>query len=46
MIKVVAERFVFSAADIKVKRGTVIEFQLRSEDTNHGFHIVGSDANA
>ena len=45
VIKVVAERFVFTPAEIKVKRGTVVEFQLRSDDTNHGFHIVGSDQN-
>ena len=40
-----AERFTFTPSQIKVKRGTVIEFRLRSDDTNHGFRIVGSDAN-
>jgi cytochrome c oxidase subunit II len=45
VIQVVAERFTFTPSEINVKRGTVIEFRLRSDDTNHGFRIVGSDAN-
>jgi cytochrome c oxidase subunit 2 len=45
VVQVTAERFTFTPSQIKVKRGTVIEFRLRSDDTNHGFHIVGSDAN-
>lgn len=45
MVRVTAERFTFTPSQIKVKRGTVIEFRLRSEDTNHGFHILDSDAN-
>ncbi len=46
VVRVLAERFTFTPSEIKVKRGTVIEFRLSSDDTNHGFHIVGSDANA
>jgi cytochrome c oxidase subunit 2 len=45
VIRVTAERFTFTPSQIKVKRGTVIEFRLRSEDTNHGFHILDSTAN-
>jgi cytochrome c oxidase subunit II len=45
VVRVMAERFTFTPSQIKVKRGTVIEFRLRSDDTNHGFRIVGSDAN-
>jgi len=45
VIRVTAERFTFTPSQIKVKRGTVIEFRLKSDDTNHGFRIVGSDAN-
>jgi cytochrome c oxidase subunit 2 len=45
VVRVMAERFTFTPAHIKVKRGTVIEFKVRSDDTNHGFHIVGSSAN-
>jgi len=44
VIRVTAERFTFTPSQIKVKRGTVVEFHLRSEDTNHGFHILDSDA--
>jgi cytochrome c oxidase subunit II len=40
VVRVTAERFAFSPSQIKVKRGTVVEFRLRSEDTNHGFHIL------
>jgi cytochrome c oxidase subunit 2 len=43
VVKVTAERFAFTPSQVKVKRGTVIEFHVRSDDTNHGFHIVGSD---
>jgi cytochrome c oxidase subunit II len=43
--KISAERFTFTPARVKVKRGTVVEFRLSSDDTNHGFRIVGSDAN-
>jgi cytochrome c oxidase subunit II len=45
VVRVLAERFTFTPSHVKVKRGTVIEFQVRSEDTNHGFRIVGSNAN-
>ena len=45
VVKITAERFTFTPSQIKVKRGTVIEFRLRSDDTNHGFRIVGSRAN-
>lgn len=46
VVHVLAERFTFTPSEIKVKRGTVVEFRLRSDDTNHGFRIVGSDRNA
>jgi cytochrome c oxidase subunit 2 len=45
VVRVVAERFTFTPSQVKVKRGTVVEFRVRSDDTNHGFHIVGSNAN-
>jgi len=45
VVKVTAERFTFTPSQVKVKRGTVIEFRLSSDDTNHGFRIVGSDHN-
>ena len=46
VIHVVAERFSFTPSQIKVKQGTVVEFRLRSEDTNHGFRITGTGINA
>jgi cytochrome c oxidase subunit 2 len=46
VVRVSAERFAFSPSEIVVDRGTTIEFRLTSEDTNHGFRIVGTDVNA
>jgi cytochrome c oxidase subunit 2 len=46
VIHVTAERFAFTPSHITVKRGTIVELRLRSEDTNHGFHIAGSEFNA
>ena len=46
VIRVTAERFTFTPSQIKVKRGTIVELRLRSEDTNHGFRIIGSEFNA
>ena len=39
VIHITAERFVFVPSQIRVKAGTVVEFRIRSEDTNHGFRI-------
>jgi cytochrome c oxidase subunit 2 len=46
VVRVSAERFAFTPSEITVERGTVIEFRLTSEDTDHGFRIVGTDVNA
>ena len=46
VIRVTAERFAFTPAEIVVERGTVIEFHLTSDDTDHGFRIVGTGVNA
>lgn len=40
IIKVSAERFAFTPSEITVAKGTVIEFHLTSEDTDHGFRII------
>jgi cytochrome c oxidase subunit 2 len=42
IVRVTAERYTFSPSQIKVKRGTEIEFKLQSDDTNHGFRILGT----
>lgn len=43
VIKISAERFAFTPSEITVEKGSVIEFHLTSEDTDHGFRIVGTD---
>jgi cytochrome c oxidase subunit 2 len=43
IIRVTAERFAFSPSEITVEKGTVIEFHLTSDDTDHGFRIVGTE---
>ena len=42
VVQIVAERFTFTPSRIEVPVGTTVEIHIRSEDTNHGFHIVGS----
>ena len=46
VIRVSAERFAYTPSEITVDKGTVIEFHLTSDDTDHGFRIVGTDVNA
>lgn len=46
VVKVSAERFAFSPSEIVVEKGTVIEFHLTSEDTDHGFRILGTSVDA
>jgi cytochrome c oxidase subunit 2 len=45
VVRISAERFAFSPSQVRVKRGTRIEFRLRSEDTNHGFRIAKAGIN-
>jgi len=45
VIEISAERFTFNPSEIRVKAGTKLEIRLTSEDTMHGFHIVGTDIN-
>ena len=45
VVHVVAERFSFSPSEIVVEEGTIVEIQLRSDDTNHGFRIKGTKTN-
>jgi heme/copper-type cytochrome/quinol oxidase subunit 2 len=46
VIRVSAERFAFTPSEVVVEKGTTIEFHLTSDDTDHGFRIVGTDLNA
>ncbi len=41
VVEIVAERFTFTPSRIEVAVGTTVEIHIRSEDTDHGFHIVG-----
>jgi cytochrome c oxidase subunit 2 len=43
IIEINAERFAFTPSEIRVKAGTRLEIRLSSDDTAHGFHIVGTD---
>ena len=43
VIRVSAERFAYTPSEITVDKGTVIEFHLTSEDTDHGFRIIDTD---
>ena len=45
MIRVSAERFGYTPSEIVVEKGTVIEFHLTSDDTDHGFRIVDTNVN-
>src|SRR4030095_6452633 len=43
VVEISAERFSFNPSEIRVKAGTRLEIRLTSEDTMHGFHILGTD---
>lgn len=45
VIHITAERFSFIPSQVKVKAGTVVEFRIESEDTNHGFRIPSAGIN-
>jgi cytochrome c oxidase subunit II len=40
VVRITAERFIFSPSEITLRAGEEVEFRLTSEDTAHGFHIV------
>ena len=45
VIEIFVERFSFTPSEFKVKAGAPVEIRLRSDDTDHGFRIVGTDIN-
>ena len=45
VIEITAERFEFWPPEITVTENEVIELRIRSEDTNHGFRLVGTSTN-
>ena len=42
-VRISAERFHFIPSRIRVKRGTLLEIELSSQDTFHGFRIPKAD---
>ena len=43
VISVRAERFAFSPSEIRLTQGETVEFRIKSDDTAHGFRIIGTD---
>jgi len=39
VIRIAAERFLFSPSKVRVRKGNVVELVLSSDDTDHGFRI-------
>ena len=44
-VDVLAERFTFTPSEIKTTVGTTLQIRLESDDTAHGFRILGTDVN-
>lgn len=44
-VDVLAERFSFSPSELKTTVGTTLQIRLQSDDTAHGFRILGTDVN-
>ena len=45
VVEIFVERFSFNPSEFKVKAGAPVEIRLRSDDTDHGFRIIGTDIN-
>lgn len=45
VIRVTAERFAFSPSAIAIEEGEEVELRIKSDDTSHGFRIVGTPTN-
>ncbi len=43
VVSIKAERFAFTPSEITVAVGEEIEIRLKSDDTSHGFKLVGGD---
>jgi cytochrome c oxidase subunit 2 len=41
VVHIAAERFVFTPSRIVVEEGTTVELRLTSDDTSHGFKLIG-----
>jgi cytochrome c oxidase subunit 2 len=45
VIDISVERFSFTPSEFRVKAAAPVEIRLRSDDTDHGFRILGTDIN-
>jgi cytochrome c oxidase subunit 2 len=45
VVEITVERFSFTPSEFRVQAGQPVEIRLRSEDTDHGFRIIGTDVN-
>jgi cytochrome c oxidase subunit 2 len=45
VIQITAERFSFTPSEIVLEPGEEVEFRLKSDDTSHGFRVVGHGVN-
>jgi cytochrome c oxidase subunit 2 len=43
VIRIAAERFAFTPSEIEVLEGEEVELRISSNDTSHGFRIVGTN---
>jgi cytochrome c oxidase subunit 2 len=43
VVKIKAERFAFSPSEIAATVGEELELRVRSDDTSHGFKLIGRD---
>ena len=46
VIHISAERFSFSPSEIRVQAGEEVELRIQSEDTAHGFRLIGTNITA
>jgi cytochrome c oxidase subunit II len=45
VVEISVERFSFTPSEFRVKAGAPVDIRLRSEDTDHGFRIIGTEVN-
>jgi cytochrome c oxidase subunit 2 len=43
VVDIQVERFSFTPSEFRVKAGAPVEIRLRSDDTDHGFRLLGTD---
>jgi cytochrome c oxidase subunit 2 len=43
VVRIKAERFAFTPSEVSMVAGEEIEIRLKSDDTSHGFKLVGQD---